>query len=68
MKRRLRVDGHTGQQRLSDFFGDVDRPLVVPIVPPSKSDDKAGVSDTLHERENPLREETSIGPPVIAPA
>jgi hypothetical protein len=41
---------------------------VVPIVPPSKSDDKAGVSDTLHERENPFREETSTGPPVIAPA
>jgi hypothetical protein len=68
MKRRLREHGLTGQQRLSNLFRDVARPLVVPIVPPSKSDDKAGVSDTLHERENPFREETSTGPPVIAPA
>jgi hypothetical protein len=33
-----------------------------------QSHDEAGVSYTLHERENPLREETSTGPPLIAPA
>jgi len=38
------------------------------IVPPGKSDDKAGIGDPSHERENPLREETSAGPPPIAPA
>jgi hypothetical protein len=36
------------------------------IVQPSESNDEAGVCYSLHEGENPLREETSTGPPRIA--
>src|SRR5436853_6119213 len=41
---------------------------MVLVVPSGECHDEASVGNALHERENPLREETSGGPPAIAPA
>ena len=38
------------------------------VVAPGKRHDEARIRYGFHERENPLREETLEGPPVIAPA
>jgi hypothetical protein len=68
MKGRFRKHSLAGQKRLGQSFRDVNGPPVVLVIVPGKSNDETSVGDALHERENPLREETSTGPPVIAPA
>src|SRR5271167_844416 len=68
MKRRFGEDRLAGQQGLGNSSGNVHSPAVVLVVPSRESDNEAGVGDSLHERENPLREERSGGPPVISPA
>src|SRR6266567_5303128 len=68
MKRRFRENRFASEQGLGDFLGDVNRPRVMVVVGPCKGHDEARVRNGLHERENPLREDTSGGPPLIAPA
>jgi hypothetical protein len=68
MKRGFGEHSFASQQWLGDSFGNVNCPVMVPVIPPGEGNDEAGIGDSLHERENPLREETSGGPPLIAPA
>lgn len=65
--RRLRKDGLAGQRRFSNLSGNLDRPGVVAVVSVSERDDRSGVGDALHARENPRRCERSLGP-LILPA
>lgn len=62
MKGRFRQDWIAGKQRLGDLFCYFDRPGMVSVVPIAKSDDKSGVRDAFHPRENPRRCERSFAP------
>src|SRR3984957_4944440 len=68
MKRGFGQHSLTSQKGLGNSFRYIYRPFVMLIVQPSESNDETGVCDSLHEGENPLREETPTGPPRIAPA
>jgi hypothetical protein len=50
------------QKRFGDSNRNLSRPLVVFIVGVRKCHQESGVSDTLHEREKPLRAERSLAP------
>src|SRR5262245_38226698 len=65
MKRCLRQNGLTGKQRLANPAGNVQSPVVVPVVPIGKTDEKTGIRNALHGRENPLRVERSLGPRTV---
>jgi len=56
------------QQGFGNSLCDIHGPNMVLVVPSGECPYEAGIGDAFHERENPLREETSGGPPVIAPA
>ena len=62
MKGGLRQNRFASQQRFGDPSGDTHSPFVVSIVPISKGDEEPGIRNALHERENPLRLESSFGP------
>src|ERR1700693_1754175 len=49
---------------LCDFHG----PIVILILVSCNRHEQTCVRDGIHPRENPLREETSGGPPLITPA
>jgi hypothetical protein len=68
MKCRFSEHGFTCQQWHRDRLCNVKGPLVVLIVAPGKGNDESRVRYAFHERENPFRDETSGGPPMISPA
>lgn len=62
MESRLGEHGLAREQRLGQALSDLDRPVVVSVVSIRERDEKSGVGDALHERENPFRAERSFGP------
>ena len=62
MKGGLRQNRFASQQRFGDPGGDTHSPFVVSIIPIGKGDEEPSIRDALHERENPLRLERSLGP------
>jgi hypothetical protein len=67
MEGRLRQHRFACQERFRNALGDVHRPGMKTVGAIAKSHDQAGVSNGLHDRANPLREERSGGP-LILPA
>lgn len=65
MKGGLRQNRFASQQRFGDPSGDAYSPVVVLIIPISEGDEKPGIRNALHERENPLRFERSFGPRTV---
>ena len=65
MKGGLCQNRFASQQRFGDPSGDTHSPVVVPIIPISEGDEEAGVRNSLHERENPLRLERFFGPRIV---
>ena len=53
------------QERFGNAACEVQRPRVMSIVPIGEGDEEAGVGDTFHERENPLRLERFLGPRTV---
>src|SRR5947207_13844985 len=68
VKRGFRENRFASKKGLSDVLRDVDSPKMMLIILAGEGHNEAGIGDGLHERENPLREETSAGPPGIQPA
>ena len=68
LKRGFSQNSFACQQGISDSLCHIDGPNMVLVVPPGECHYEPGIGNASHERENPLREETSGGPPVIAPA
>lgn len=56
------------QDRPCDLLSYLRRPLVILVCLSSERHKQASIGDGIHPRENPFREETSLGPPLITPA
>src|SRR5262245_27644423 len=65
MKGGLRQNRFASKQRFGDPGSDTHSPFVVSIIPISKGDEEPSIRDALHERENPLRLERSLGPRTV---
>src|ERR1700716_2622146 len=65
---RFCEDGLARQSGPCDLSRHLDSPFVILIIFPGKGHQQAGIGDGVHPRENPLREDTSGGPPLITPA
>src|ERR1700683_2430328 len=58
-----------GQKRQAERRSKISCPQVMPVLFPQQGDKITGIYDGIHySRENPLRDETSRGPPLITPA
>ena len=57
-----------GQNRPANVLGDFNGPIVILVVFPRQGDKESGIGDGFYPRENPLRLDTSRGPPLIMPA
>ncbi len=68
MERSFCQDCFASKKRFGNTAGDVHGPSMVLIVRADESNDETGIGDTFHGREKPLREDTFLGPPEIAPA
>jgi hypothetical protein len=62
MERRLGENGFASEKRTGNALGEAARPLMVPVVSVGESNQESRVGDAPHFRENPLREERSLGP------
>jgi hypothetical protein len=62
MECRLCQHGFTSEQGLGDTLGYADRPGMVRVIPVGEGYEKAGVDDSFHGREKPLRLDRSSGP------
>ncbi len=66
MKRRLRPAQHRRSGAcVCDLRCQVESPAVIPVAPIAKGDEKAGIRNRFHLRENPLRAERSAGPSIF---
>src|SRR5579864_7175763 len=68
MKRGFREHRLAGQNRPCDLPGYFHSPIVILVFLSGQGHEQACICDCIHPRENPLREETSGGPPLITPA
>ncbi len=57
----------TGQHRPGKPLCKTHGPLVVLVRPSHHRDKETGIRDSIHFRENPFRDETLAGPPLITP-
>jgi hypothetical protein len=70
----LEVESGLSQHRFTGYRGpcklraDFDRPIMVLISLPGEGNQETSVGDGIHPRENPFRDETSRGPPLMIPA
>jgi hypothetical protein len=65
MKSRFGKDSFARQQRRRDARCHFQCPIVMSVCLIRKCNQKAGVGDSLHEREKPLRFERSFGPRTV---
>jgi hypothetical protein len=67
MKRGLCQHRLAGQGGPVDLLPDFSSPVVMVVALSRQADKQAGIGYGVHRRENPLRVETSGGPPLMIP-
>ena len=67
MKSSLGEHGLTGQNWPVNLRSDFARPRIVLVVSSCQGYQQTGVGYGIHPRENPLRLETFLGPPLMMP-
>jgi len=67
MEGNLGQNCFAGEQRFANRPRKVERPQMMAVAAITKGNDEAGVSNSFHRRENPLRDDRS-GNPFILPA
>ncbi len=68
MKRRLGEDRLTSEQRLCYSLPQAQSPAVVFVIAADEGYYETRIRNSLHERENPFRDDTLAGPPRMEPA